>query len=164
MTSCDDLNRRGVIVGGAALGFALSLGGTAAMAQEIATTAAARKDSAEADRIVAEFLGGATALATGLELDMPALADNPASVTARIHVTEAITDDLWCEEIILIAERNPAPLAGRIKLSALAGVADVSMRMRLIETMPVRALARMSDGRFLEARKDITVAAGGCGM
>lgn len=152
------------MVGGAALGLALSLGGTSALAQEIATSATARKDSAEADRIADEFLGGAVALTEGLALDMPALADNPASVTARIHVTDAITDDLWCEEIILIAERNPAPLAGRIKLTALAGVADVSMRMRLIETMPVRALARMSDGRYLEARKEITVAAGGCGM
>ncbi|VDC29228.1 thiosulfate oxidation carrier protein SoxY [Pseudogemmobacter humi] len=160
MTSCADLTRRRVLVAGAALGAGLVLG----RAQAQTSSASAQPDSRESDRIAADFLGEATALPEGLALDLPALGDNPAAVPVRVHVTEAITDELWCEELIVLAERNPMPLACRFRFTAASGSADVAVRLRLIETMHVRALARMSDGRILEARQQITVAAGGCGL
>jgi len=38
------------------------------------------------------------------------------------------------------------------------------VRLRLIQSMPIRAYARMNDGRVLMAGQEITVAAGGCGL
>ncbi|MDN3711259.1 thiosulfate oxidation carrier protein SoxY [Paracoccus cavernae] len=161
MTSFVKPSRRQVVVLGGALGLSWLLPG-GVWAQD--TTAAPRADSAEADRIAAEFIGNAPLSPEGLALDLPALGDNPAAVPVRVHVTEEITDESFCEEIIILAERNPMPLACRMRFSAATGSADVAVRLRLIETMDVRALARMSDGRVLDARGAITVAAGGCGL
>lgn len=165
MTSfVSDMRRRDLLAGGAALAglAAAGLGPTAVLAQS--TTAMPQPDSAEADRLAAEFTGGAEVLPEGLALDLPALGDNPAAVPVRVHVTEPITDALWCKEIILIADLNPVPLACRFRFTAAAGSADVTVRLRLIRSMPVRAYARMNDGRVLTARQDITVATGGCGL
>ncbi len=159
-----DMRRRDLLAGGAALGglAAAGLGPTAAQAQS--TTAMPQIDSAEADRLAAEFAAGAEVLSRGLALDLPALGDNPAAVPVRVHVTEPITDASWCSEIIVIADLNPGPLACRFRFTAATGAADVTVRLRLIRSMPVRAYARMEDGRVLMARRDITVAPGGCGL
>ncbi len=164
MTSSFEPDRRRVLLGaaGAALGAALPLSG--ARAQELATTAEAQPDAAESDRIAAEFLGGVEPLAAGLAMELPATADNPAAVPLRVHVTEALTEDLWCEELIILAELNPLPLACRYRFSAATGAADVALRLRLIRSMEVRALARLSDGRVLEARAAVEAGVGGCGM
>ena len=162
MTSYAEFGRRQFIATGAALGAASLLGAAPALAQS--STAAARADTAESDRIALEFLAGTTPSQGGIALDLPALGDNPAAVPVRVYLTEALSDDLWCEELIVLAERNPMPLACRFRFSRLTGTADVAVRLRLIESMDVRALARMSDGRCFDIRQNITVAAGGCGL
>ncbi len=161
MISCAELNRRQVMVMGAALVAAPMVAGPA---RAQTSTAAARSDSAESDRIAAEFIGEAGTLSEGLALDLPALGDNPSAVPVRVYVTEAMSDDSWCEELIVLAELNPMPLACRFRFSQASGAADVAVRLRLIETMHVRALARMNDGRVFDTRGQITVAAGGCGL
>ncbi|WP_018633586.1 thiosulfate oxidation carrier protein SoxY [Neomegalonema perideroedes] len=164
MTSSSEPDRRRILLGaaGAALGAALPLSG--ARAQELATTAEAQPDSAEADRIAAEFLGGVAPQASGLKLEAPETADNPAAVPLHVVVTEPLAEDLWCEELIVIAERNPLPLACRYRFSAATGAAEVALRVRLIQSMEIRALARLSDGRVLEARAAVESGVGGCGM
>lgn len=161
MTSWPDLplTRRGLLLGAAATAALLPW---AAAAQD--TTAKPQPDTAEAERIAAEFAGGTPPVASGIELDLPVLGDNPAAVPLRAKVTEAISDAVWCEEMIVIAELNPQPLACRFTFSPAIGTAEVGVRLRLIQTMPVRVMARMSDGRILTARQEITVTAGGCGM
>lgn len=161
MTSFAKPSRRMVVLTGAAFGVA-AFAPRVLFAQN--STAAPQSDSAEADRIAQAFIAGGTVVAEGLALDLPALGDNPAAVPVRVHVVEEITDTSYCEEIIILAERNPMPLACRMRFSAATGAADVAVRLRLIETMAVRALARMNDGRILDARGTITVAAGGCGL
>lgn len=165
MTSfASDMRRRDLLAGGAALAGLAASGFGAGPARAQSSLAMPQLDSAEAERLAAEFTGSAEPLAEGLALDLPALGDNPAAVPVRVHVTQAITDALWCEEIIVIADLNPKPLACRFRFTAATGSADVAVRVRLIQSMPVRAYARMSDGRVLAARQEITVAAGGCGL
>lgn len=165
MTFCFDMDRRRLLTAGAALGAGLAAGflPLAARAQ-ISSIAAPQPDDAESDRIAAEFLQGAVPLPQGLALDLPALGDNPAAVPVRVHLTEPVDEALFCQELIVLAQRNPRPLICRFRFTPLTGAADVALRVRLMQSMGLRALARMSDGRFLEARADITVAAGGCGM
>lgn len=162
--SVPDPDRRRLLAGGASFAGIAALGLCPAPARAQSSLAMPQPDSVEADRLAAEFAGGAEPLAEGLALDLPALGDNPAAVPVRVHVTEPITEALWCEEIILIADLNPKPLACRFRFTAATGSADVAVRVRLIQSMPIRAYARMSDGRVLTARQDITVAAGGCGL
>lgn len=164
MTSSARPGRRDVLAGGIVLAAGIGVGLKPLGAAAQATTALPQPDSTEADRIAAGFLNGAEPLSDGLALDLPALGDNPAAVPVRVHVTEAISDSSWCEEIILIADLNPRPFACRFRFTAATGSADVAVRLRLIQSMPIRAYARMNDGRMLAARQDITVAAGGCGL
>ncbi len=162
MTSSPDPSRRRILAGAAALAALSAAPFPQAAAQT--TTAEAQADSAEADRIAAEFLGGREPQTSGLTLEAPETADNPAAVPVHVTVTEELSEDLWCEEIILVAALNPQPLSCRLRFTAATGAAEASVRMRLIRGMEVRALARLSDGRVLEARRSVETGVGGCGM
>ena len=156
------LQRRRLMAGGAALGLGMALTPLAGRAQPVQPPLKA--DPAEVRRVIAEFLQGAEPIEKGLTLDMPFLGDNPASVPVRVMLDEAVTPESYCEELILIAEGNPRPLACRFHFTPLLGSVDVGVRLRLIESQSVRALARMNDGRVLAQVREITVTAGGCGM
>lgn len=152
-------SRRSVLSGGAAC-FAWS-----SFAQPAPqTTAMPQPDSAMADRIAAEFVAGRPVQDSGLSLDIPAQPDDPAAVRVRIRVTLPWTPQDWCSELILLADLNPTPLASHMRFQQALGVVDVSTRLRLIGSMPVRSYARLGDGRVLMARHQVVVLPGGCGM
>ena len=110
--------------------------------------------------VITAFVDGRKPKAEGLLLD-----DNPSAVPVRVSVDPSlITESNWCEELIILAEKNPIPLACRMYFTPLAGVAEAAVRVRLARSQAIHALARMKDGQILEARKDVTVAASGCGM
>ncbi|MDO5648209.1 thiosulfate oxidation carrier protein SoxY [Paracoccus sp. (in: a-proteobacteria)] len=153
-------NRRQVLALGAGLGAVMLTGAAGA---QIISHAMPQPDSTESDRIADEFLNGATPVLAGLLLDVPMLADSPSSVPVRVHVTEDL-GDISCQDLIILAERNPMPLAASFRFGPAAGAPDLAIRLRLIETMRLRALARLSDGRVIEARADTTVASGGCAI
>ncbi len=115
-------------------------------------------------RIVAEFTGGRRPETKGLELDVPVLADNPSGVPVKVMVTEPMTEQDWCEQIIVLAELNPLPLACTMHFTPAAGVAEAAVRARLAQSQTIHALARMKSGRILGASQEVTVAASGCGM
>ncbi len=119
---------------------------------------------AEVQAVIDTFLQGAEALTEGLKLDMPVLGDNPSAVPVKVLFEIPLDEQTYCEELIILAERNPRPLACRFQFTPLAGTTEVAIRLRLIESQTVKALARMSDGRYLIAQRPITVTAGGCGM
>ncbi|MGO3133014.1 MAG: thiosulfate oxidation carrier protein SoxY [Alcaligenes sp.] len=120
--------------------------------------------AAQVQAFVDEFLKGATPQDKGLKLNMPALGDNPAAVPVKVVLDMPLKDDVYCQELIILAQGNPHPLACRFTFTALAGTTEVAVRLRLIETQTIRALARLSDGQVLSAQHHITVTAGGCGM
>ena len=119
---------------------------------------------AEFARQVAQFTGKATPQAEGLQLDISVLADNPSAVPVKVKVTLPITDQDWCEEIIVLADLNPSPLACRLQFTAATGTAEAAVRVRLSQSQTIHALARMKSGKVLVAKQAVTVAASGCGM
>lgn len=114
--------------------------------------------------VIDGFLDGAQPVKQGLKLVMPVLGDNPAAVPVKVVFEMPITPQLYCEELIILAEGNPYPLACRFNFTPLAGTTEVAVRLRLIESQSVSAVARMSDGQFILTRQAIAVTAGGCGM
>lgn len=92
------------------------------------------------------------------------LADNPSAVPIKAKVTLPITEHDWCEELIVLAELNPIPLACRIRFTAETGSAEAAVRIRLSQSQAVHVLARMKSGKLLAGKQTITVAASGCGM
>lgn len=156
-------SRRRLMVGAAAAGLGMALLPWSARAQE-SEQPLLEADPAEVQRIIDAFLQGQQAIEEGLKLDLPILGDNPASVPVRVILEEPVTPESYCEELIVIAQGNPRPLACRFHFTPLVGQVEVAVRLRLIESQTVRVLARMNDGRMLAQARDITVTAGGCGM
>ena len=115
-------------------------------------------------KALSTFTGSATPQAEGLQLDIPVLADNPSAVPIKAKVTLPITEHDWCEELIVLAELNPTPLACRIRFTAETGSAEAAVRIRLSQSQAVHVLARMKSGKLLAGKQTITVAASGCGM
>ncbi len=161
------MRRRDFVAGGSLLGPALTLPAAWAQAQSQSPSAAARllaPDPAEFRRQWAAFVGKARPVEDGLRLDLPALADNPGAVPVGVVLTGPVTDGVYCKELILLAELNPAPLACRLRFSPISGTTEVAVRLRQSQSQTLHALAQMSDGRVLVARQAVTVAASGCGM
>ena len=71
------------------------------------SNAALAPNPAEFRKAMADFTQGRKPLAEGLHLDVPTLADNPAAVPVKVKVTLPITQQDWCEEIIVLADLNP---------------------------------------------------------
>lgn len=156
--------RRRQILEGAALGLGLGLLSPAVRAQLASPVPLKPASQAEVQAVISGFLQGAQPQEEGLELDMPVLGDNPASVPVKVNVLAPVTPESYCEELIILAEGNPRPLACRFTFTPLSGTSEVAVRLRLIESQNIRTLARMNDGRVLMAQRHITVTAGGCGM
>ncbi|MGE4331350.1 thiosulfate oxidation carrier protein SoxY [Diaphorobacter sp.] len=160
------------LVAGAAAGASLALPG-AALAQAAATPAPAARaplvghlapNPVEFKKTMQQFIGSATPQAEGLQLDVPVLADNPGAVPVKAKVTLPITDQDWCEELMVVAELNPIPLACRMQFTADTGTAEAAVRIRLSQSQTVHVLARMKSGKVLAGKQAVTVAASGCGM
>ncbi|HHU94012.1 MAG TPA: sulfur oxidation protein SoxY [Alcaligenaceae bacterium] len=166
MTSSNDLavpllKRRQLILS-AALGLSSSAFPTLLHAQTASVLQSTSQ--AETQALVEAFLQGAEPLTKGISLDMPALGDNPAAVPIKVVFDIPIDEQNYCEELIILAEGNPKPLACSFTFTPLAGTTEVAVRLRLIESQTIKALARMSDGSYLMTQRHITVTAGGCGM
>lgn len=128
------------------------------------TNIALAPNPVEFRKAMADFTQGRKPQAEGLNLDVSTLADNPAAVPVRVKVTLPITEQDWCEEIIVLADLNPSPLACRLQFTAAAGTAEAAVRVRLSQSQTVHALARMKSGKILATSRAVTVAASGCGM
>lgn len=86
----------------------------------------------------------------------PDIAENgavvPVAVTSKIPNTQQIS---------LIAEKNPFPLAASIDVMP-GSEGYVSLRIKMAQTSDVRAVVK-ADGRFYTAAKEIKITVGGCG-
>lgn len=158
-TRINDISRRDLMAGAALLGLA-----GPARAQDPQVDAELAPNPQELARVIAAFLNGATPATEGIALELPPIGDNPAQIPLRAHVTLPLQDGLYCPEMIILAEMNPHPLACRARFTPAMGLADIGTRVRLTQSQHVSAYARLSDGRVLLARREITVTAGGCGL
>ena len=144
-------NRREALVLGAA---ALALDPFAiAQAQSVALA------RAEIDR----FTGGAEALRGKVALDLPAVAENGASVPVSIAVESPMSAGDFVERVLLVTTANPYARALSVSFTPACGRAEVTTRIRLAATQEVFAVAKMSGGTFFLDSKTVAVTVGGCG-
>ena len=156
--------RRSLVLGAAAAGASLALPATALAQAKAPLVGPLAPNPVEFQKQIAQFTGKATPQTEGLLLDVPVLADNPSAVPVKVKVTLPITEQDWCEEIIVLADLNPSPLTCRMQFTAAAGTAEAAVRVRLSQSQTIHALARMKSGKVLVAKQAVTVAASGCGM
>lgn len=143
------LNRREALTAGA--------GALAAGVGLAAPPARALNDYAEQ---IKEFTGGRTPVEGRMKLELPELAENGNTVPLSVAVDAPAGAHV--QEILVLAPANPNARVIRFRFSP-ASVPEASTRIRLAETQDVIAVAKLSDGSFLSASRQIKVTIGGCG-
>jgi len=112
--------------------------------------------SAAIDDAIAAFTGGADMADAGITLIAPEIAENGNTVPIEVDAPGAT-------EVIVFAAGNPVPNVATFTFGPLAAAQYASTRIRLAGTQDVVAIAKMADGTFAKASKEVKVTIGGCG-
>ena len=140
---------------------ALSAGiATAAMLGASSGPALAKNDSDEA---IKKFTGGKTPSQGKIKLDLPEIAENGNTVPMTVTVESPMTEQSHVTDVLIVADENPRSGVAIFHFSPASGVAEANTRIRLAATQDVIAVAKMNDGSFFMASKQVKVTIGGCG-
>ncbi len=99
---------------------------------------------------------------SGVEIELPQIAENGNSVPIRIRVASPMSAEDHVKAIYIFAERNPRPLIATFHLGAHSGRAEISTRVRLAGTQRVTVLAELTNDRFLVGPADVLVTSAAC--
>jgi len=108
------------------------------------------------------LVGDRTPLNEGLQLNLPALSDDGASVPVTLIADLSVPEDVRLSSLHLFASDNPSPEVADFYLPANSGMAEISTRIRLNGSQTLYAAAQTSDGRIWVAGKDIRITVSGC--
>ena len=98
-----------------------------------------------------------------IKLDVPEIAENGSTVPMGVTVDSPMTEDDHVKAVHVMATKNPDPEIVTFRFSMLSGRAEAQTRMRLADTQDVLAVAELSDGSAIMAKKEVKVTIGGCG-
>ncbi len=155
------LRRRDVVVGASAGAAMLALmRSLPVLAQDAPKTASMLKEFDEAFK---QIVGEGKPVTGKLKLEIPEIAENGNTVPYLLAVDSPMTDGEHIKAMHVLSTTNPQPGVASFTLTPLMGKASIASRMRLARTQDVVALAEMSDGQFLVARRTVKVTIGGCG-
>ena len=111
---------------------------------------------------VDKILGGQAAKIGRVTLEIPPLVENGNLVTMKVSVQSPMTEADHVRAIHIVAEGNPLPNVVSFFLSARAGRAAITTRIRLGDSQRVRAIAQMSDGSFWQGDAATLVTLAAC--
>ena len=144
--------RQALTIGAGAVAFAtLGLRATPALAKN------------NIDDVVGKFTGGKTPTAGKIKLDVPEIAENGNTVPMTVTVESPMTEQSHVTEVLVLADGNPNAGVATFHFSPASGVAEANTRIRLATTQNIIAVAKMNDGSFVTAAKQVKVTIGGCG-
>jgi sulfur-oxidizing protein SoxY len=132
---------------------------TAALGATISPAAAAN-DSAD---LIKKFTGGKTPAEGKVKLDLPEIAENGNTVPLTVSVESPMTEQSYVSDVLIVADGNPNGGMATFHFSPASGVAEANTRVRLAATQNIIAVAKMSDGSFFTASRQVKVTIGGCG-
>jgi sulfur-oxidizing protein SoxY len=109
--------------------------------------------------------GGVAAKKGRVTIVMPKRTDQKDFVPIKVSVESPMTEEDYVKAIHIVSERNPTPAVASYFLNPNIGKAEISTRIRLLESQVVVAAAEMSDGTVYigKSRIKIVTGAGGCG-
>src|SRR3954454_13421120 len=117
----------------------------------------------DADEAIKKFTGGKTPAEGKVKLDMPEIAENGNTVPMTVTVESPMTEASHVTDVLVVANENPRSGVVTFHFSPASGVAEANTRIRLAATQDVIAVAKMNDGSFYMASKQVKVTIGGCG-
>jgi sulfur-oxidizing protein SoxY len=148
------INRRQFVAGTAAAATFATL----AVGEGIAQSTQAGWEEA-----VKKITGDAKAVDGKVSLDMPEIAENGNTVPFTVTVESPMTEKEYVKAVHIVSTANPQPGVATFRFTPQSGRATVASRMRLARTQDVIALAELSDGKFVQAKRSVKVTIGGCG-
>jgi sulfur-oxidizing protein SoxY len=122
--------------------------------------AQAANDSAE---LIKTFTGGKAATEGKVKLDLPEIAENGNTVPMTVSVESPMTEQSYVTEVLVVGDGNPNGGMAKFHFTPLSGAAEANTRIRLAATQNITAVAKMNDGSFYTASKQVKVTIGGCG-
>lgn len=117
---------------------------------------AAAFDAKTSDAVLSALGASAPAASSEVALTAPDVADNGGAVPMSVSTALA-----GVERLALLIEKNPTVLIAVFDVTAAVD-AHMSLRVKMMESSNVTAVAFMSDGRVLYSTKDVKVTLGGC--
>ncbi len=124
--------------------------------------ARARMTDADLATSMRALIGDAAVADGGVELRLPAVAENGAQVPLAVIADSPMTAADHVVAIHLFATRNPTPGIASFHLTPALARAEIHTRIRIAEDQEVIALAVHADGRVQRAVAALRVSAGGC--
>ena len=134
--------------------------GAGALATAALSPAHAANDSAD---LIKKFTGGKTPVEGKVKLDLPEIAENGNTVPMTVTVDSPMTEASHVTDVLVVANENPRSGVAIFHFSPASGAAEANTRIRLASTQDVIAVAKMNDGSFFMASKQVKVTIGGCG-
>jgi len=116
-----------------------------------------------AQDLIKAFTGGKQATEGKVKLDLPEIAENGNTVPMTVTVESPMSEQSHVTEVLVLADGNPNAGVATFHFSPASGVAEANTRIRLATTQNIIAIARMNDGSFAMATKQVKVTIGGCG-
>jgi sulfur-oxidizing protein SoxY len=144
-------NRREMLALGAGMAGVVAFG---------APQALAKNDSEE---VIKKFTGGKAPTQGKIKLDLPEIAENGNTVPMTVTVESPMTAQSHVTDVLVLASENPRSGVATFHFTPASGVAEANTRIRLASTQNIIAVAKMNDGSFFTAKKEVKVTIGGCG-
>ncbi len=142
---------------------ALALGAGAVTVAVLGASSGPALAKNDSDEAIAKFTGGKTPAQGKVKLDLPEIAENGNTVPMTVTVESPMTEQSHVTDVLILASENPRSGVATFHFSPASGIAEANTRIRLAATQDVIAVAKMNDGSFFMARKQVKVTIGGCG-
>jgi sulfur-oxidizing protein SoxY len=117
----------------------------------------------DSQELIDKFTGGKKPAEGKVRLDLPEIAENGNTVPMTVSVDSPMTEQSHVMDVLIVADGNPRGGVATFHFSPASGVAEANTRIRLATTQNIVAVAKMNDGSFFTASKQVKVTIGGCG-
>jgi sulfur-oxidizing protein SoxY len=112
---------------------------------------------------IGELIGSKTPKEARVKLILTEIAENGGTVPLKVSVESPMSEQDHVKAIHVFTDGNPFPEVASYFLGPHNGRAYLSIRLRLLKTQNVIAVAEMNNGEVYLGRKNIKVTIGGCG-
>jgi sulfur-oxidizing protein SoxY len=112
---------------------------------------------------ISKLIGSKTAKEGLVKLILTEIAENGGTVPLKVSVESPMSEQDHVKAIHVFTDGNPSPEVASYFMGPQNGKAYLSIRLRLLKTQNVIAVAEISNGEVYLGRKKIKVTIGGCG-
>jgi len=123
----------------------------------------AMADPAAVAKAIKDQIGDKKTMSGAVTLELPQIAENGNTVPIGVEVKSPMTSSDYVKAVHIYADKNPSAEVATFRFTPESGKAKVSLRMRMIKSQNIVAVAEMSNGMVHMVKNAVKVTIGGCG-